>query len=251
MITTRTIIITSTVLSNQSTNHIIFSSLHFTITAFTITSLITTTINMQFLTVSIAATLLALTSAAPTTVTERANHPCPGQDYITPAWGCSSGFIGCVPQSISTSVCTGPKRFFNDCSGAAGLGSFFRCADANNVVTFQGCSTNSNICNTVTGSGAQAPQPPQPQPPKPEQPKPEPPKPEQPAAAAPKWSCPAGTWYVPKGACSSGFFGCTADSSSFCAGPQKYWSTCPPNHGNFYNCANGFIGCTTNARICG
>ncbi|PVH82180.1 hypothetical protein DL98DRAFT_514231 [Cadophora sp. DSE1049] len=62
-------------------------------------------------------------------------------------------------------------------------------------------------------------------------------------------SCPAGTSYVDYES-TSGFKGCTATPAEYQYGPRKYWSSCPTGHGNWYVCANGFKGCTTDTTIC-
>ncbi|KAH6723109.1 hypothetical protein BKA61DRAFT_585832 [Leptodontidium sp. MPI-SDFR-AT-0119] len=62
-------------------------------------------------------------------------------------------------------------------------------------------------------------------------------------------SCPAGTSYYDYESL-SGFKGCTATPAQFQSGPRKYWQSCPTGHGNWYVCANGFKGCTTDSAVC-
>ncbi|KAK0119686.1 hypothetical protein ONS95_011122 [Cadophora gregata] len=62
-------------------------------------------------------------------------------------------------------------------------------------------------------------------------------------------SCPAGTSYFDYES-TSGFKGCTATPAEYQNGPRKYWGICPTGHGNWYVCANGFKGCTTDSTIC-
>lgn len=187
-----------------------------------------------FTSITLAFTLLTGTNAIPT-LSERSTAQCPGMSHLTPEVNCPSGFIGCAPYERGSAVCKGPKRFYNDCSGEPNLGSFRRCEVAG-VVTFIGCTTNPGICDTSAPA----------------------PKLSDPVMAPPKdtirtqsWSCPPGTWYAKTGECSSGFVGCTNVSPQVCGGEKRFWSSCPLNHGNFYNCANGFLGCTTNNIICG
>ncbi|KAL2070487.1 hypothetical protein VTL71DRAFT_13513 [Oculimacula yallundae] len=61
--------------------------------------------------------------------------------------------------------------------------------------------------------------------------------------------CPAGTQYYDFET-TSGFKGCTVTPTEFQNGPRKYWQSCPPAHGNWYVCATGFKGCTTDSTIC-
>ncbi|OAL43992.1 hypothetical protein IQ07DRAFT_592771 [Pyrenochaeta sp. DS3sAY3a] len=197
---------------------------------------------MHFITsISFVSALLLSVNAAPV-LSERSTQ-CPGMSQLTSADNCSSGFIGCVQYEKSSEVCNGPKRFYNDCSGAPGLGSFYTCNNG-----FSGCTTNSNICNEK--APAPKPQDPTPTPvtPTPVTPTPVTPTP---TPATNSWSCPPGTWYAKEKECSSGFVGCTNDSPNVCPGQQRFWGSCPPQHGNYYKCANGFVGCTTNDRICG
>ncbi|KAG4442367.1 hypothetical protein IFR05_002145 [Cadophora sp. M221] len=62
-------------------------------------------------------------------------------------------------------------------------------------------------------------------------------------------SCPAGTSYYDYESF-SGFKGCTATPAQYQSGPRKYWQSCPTGHGNWYVCANGFKGCTTDTAVC-
>merc|ERR1711939_610238 len=62
-------------------------------------------------------------------------------------------------------------------------------------------------------------------------------------------SCPTGTSYVDYES-TSGFKGCTATPADYQYGPRKYWSSCPTALGNWYVCANGFKGCTTDTTVC-
>ncbi|KAH7355115.1 hypothetical protein BKA65DRAFT_497691 [Rhexocercosporidium sp. MPI-PUGE-AT-0058] len=62
-------------------------------------------------------------------------------------------------------------------------------------------------------------------------------------------SCPTGTQYYDYES-TSGFRGCTATPAEYQNGPRKYWQSCPTGHGNWYVCATGFKGCTTNTTIC-
>merc|ERR1712144_100040 len=62
-------------------------------------------------------------------------------------------------------------------------------------------------------------------------------------------SCPTGTSYVDSES-TSGFKGCTATPADYQYGPRKYWSSCPTALGNWYVCANGFKGCTTDTTVC-
>jgi len=62
-------------------------------------------------------------------------------------------------------------------------------------------------------------------------------------------SCPAGTSYYDYESL-SGFKGCTATPAQYQSGPRKYWQSCPTGHGNWYVCANGFKGCTTDSAVC-
>ncbi|KAH7361325.1 hypothetical protein BKA66DRAFT_611916 [Pyrenochaeta sp. MPI-SDFR-AT-0127] len=182
--------------------------------------------------ISIVSALLLSANAAPV-LSERSTAQCPGMSQLTRADNCPSGFIGCVQYEKSSEVCNGAKRFYNDCSGAPGLGSFYNCANG-----FSGCTTNVNICSTSAPA------------PKPVDPTPKPVDPT-PKSDTKSWTCPQGTWYAKTGECSSGFVGCTGDSPNVCPGEKRFWGSCPPKHGNYYNCANGFVGCTTNDRICG
>ncbi|KAF2396991.1 hypothetical protein EJ06DRAFT_524447 [Trichodelitschia bisporula] len=73
--------------------------------------------------------------------------------------------------------------------------------------------------------------------------------------ADPSSFCPTGTWYQAKeDKCPSGFIGCVnfARYSSVCAGSKRFYNDCSGEQGlgNFYNCANGFIGCTTRTNVC-
>jgi hypothetical protein len=183
----------------------------------------------------LTALLATFSAAAPGASVISRNTQCPGMSHLDVSVKCPSGFVGCAPYEMASKICNGPKRFYNDCSASPGLGSFYRCNG------FVGCTTNQAICSpgnnktpttTSTASSSTASG-------TPGQKKPN------------KWSCPAGAWYVGPGACTSRFVGCTVDSPTYCLGPKRFWSTCPPNHGTYYVCANGFVGCTTNSRICG
>lgn len=62
-------------------------------------------------------------------------------------------------------------------------------------------------------------------------------------------SCPAGTQYYDYES-TSGFKGCTSSPDAYKSGPRKYWQSCPAGLGNWYVCATGFTGCTTDTTIC-
>merc|ERR1711977_656709 len=62
-------------------------------------------------------------------------------------------------------------------------------------------------------------------------------------------SCPTGTSYVDYES-TSDFKGCTATPADYQYGPRKYWSSCPTALGNWYVCASGFKGCTTDTTVC-
>ncbi|KAJ9649477.1 hypothetical protein H2199_000252 [Coniosporium tulheliwenetii] len=66
--------------------------------------------------------------------------------------------------------------------------------------------------------------------------------------------CPPGTSYYSAGSCNSGFVGCAtlAQYSSACPGARRFYNDCGPNGdlGSYYNCANGFKGCTTDSNVC-
>jgi hypothetical protein len=66
--------------------------------------------------------------------------------------------------------------------------------------------------------------------------------------------CPGMFHYKPGNQCPSGFLGCVswANGDDTCGGPKRFNNDCSggPGLGSFYNCANGFRGCSTNPRIC-
>ncbi|KAH8706983.1 hypothetical protein GQ44DRAFT_494062 [Phaeosphaeriaceae sp. PMI808] len=184
---------------------------------------------MQYLTLfPLTCALIGATNAIPT-LSGRSSTQCPGQSYLTPELNCPSGFFGCAPYEKSSEICNGSKRFYNDCTASPGLGSFYLC-HSEGYVTFIGCTTNSNICSTITPTTEL------------------PPTSNNPSPQSRK--CPVGTWYAGSGECSSGFIGCTGLGPEVCPGQKRFWGSCPPNHGNYYNCANGFLGCTTDAKVC-
>lgn len=74
------------------------------------------------------------------------------------------------------------------------------------------------------------------------------------APYAPGPSCPEGQDLITDGTCTSGFIGCVSSwhRDAVCNGPRRFWNDCSSASwtGNFYNCANGFKGCTTKTTIC-
>jgi hypothetical protein len=181
---------------------------------------------MHFLTsVSLVSAFFALSSASPI-LNERSDDFCPGMLHYKPSdTQCPSGFLGCVAYADGDETCGGPKRFFNDCSGGPGLGSFYNCANG-----FRGCSTNPRICDTKSSASTPSVTPPSNPP-------------------STSTTCPPSTWYAGPNECPSGFVGCTGENK-YCEGPKRFWGTCPPDHGTYVVC-NGFVGCTTDKKICG
>ncbi|KAF2633286.1 hypothetical protein BU25DRAFT_405200 [Macroventuria anomochaeta] len=147
--------------------------------------------------------------------------------HITPDVKCSSGFIGCVAYDKGSEICNGPKRFYNDCSGAPGLGSFYHCANG-----FVGCTTNSRICDTGSTGSVKKPD--------------------------DTTDCPVdSSYYI---CASNGFRGCSTnphicDPDTKPVDPvvepvEDPSMTCPAGS-SYYVCAsNGFRGCSTNPHIC-
>jgi hypothetical protein len=191
---------------------------------------------MHFVTsISLASSLIVLTGAVPT-LTERSTDFCPDQSYLTGDIKCSSGFIGCVGYDKGSEVCNGQKRFFNDCSAASGLGSFYVCASNG----FKGCSTNPRICDvkSSTSTDNSATQ-----------------KPSAVPSLAPGTCRPGeGTFYN----CANGFKGCSFDPTVCDTKPSIKPSapvssapnSCQSWEGVFYNCANGFKGCSFDPTVC-
>jgi hypothetical protein len=211
---------------------------------------------MHFITsISLASSFIALTGAVPT-LTERSINFCPdGQWYMSPELKCSSGFIGCVAQEKGDDVCSGQKRFNNDCFSTPGLGSFFNCPGNG----FKGCTTNPSICDLKSSTSSSTSTDPAIQ------------KttvipsvvPSVVPSLAPGSCRPGeGTFYN----CATGFKGCSTDPTVCDPKPSNKPSVLPsvlpstptpvaPNscqswEGVFYNCANGFKGCSRDPTVC-
>lgn len=184
--------------------------------------------------ISLASSLIALIGAAPT-LTERSTDFCPGQWYLSPELKCSSGFTGCVAQEKGNEVCSGQKRFNNDCWSTTGLGSFFDCSSNG----FKGCSTNPRICDVKSSTST----------------KPAIQEPSVTPSVVPGTCRPGeGTFYN----CANGFLGCSTDPTVCDPKPSnkppfpasEAPNTCQSWEGVFYNCANGFKGCSFDPTVC-
>lgn len=137
----------------------------------------------------------------------------------------SNGFAGCSNDPrVCDSVTTPEPKRPDDCPAEQ---SYYGCA-ANG---FRGCSADPHVCDAKSD-----------------------PRPEPVPMPNPAPTCPKGTWYVKPDECTSGFVGCTgADSDRFqklCGGEKQFWGSCPTGHGNYFHCANGFVGCTTDVGVC-
>ena len=194
---------------------------------------------MYFLTsISLASALIALSSAVPTLSSRLADF-CPGMSYIAPDVECSSGFFGCVAYDKGSEICNGSKRFFNDCSDAPGLGSFYNCANG-----FIGCTTNPRICDAKPSEPFMNPYVQSPS--------------SIPSSSSGTCRLREGSWYV----CANGFIGCSTDPhvcdpkhsdpvvNPSNTTPPSASSECPAGS-SYYVCANnGFRGCSSDPRIC-
>ncbi|KAF2457359.1 hypothetical protein BDY21DRAFT_363658 [Lineolata rhizophorae] len=185
---------------------------------------------------------------------------CPEDWTYVVEGACPSGFKGCVPDA--NSLCGPQQSFHGTCPES--LGQYYVCSNG-----FKGCSTNPDVCSyTTTVEGpvetTDAAQPPVvvDTPADNNQCGGYPSTPSQPSnntenatisnteEGRPYSMCPEGHAYVVEGACPSGFLGCTADATTVCPPPRRFWGTCPTGHGNYYVCSNGFKGCSTNANVC-